>query len=265
VEFQRRYVDARGARLSVVDFGGHGPPVLLLHGLCGQALEWGGTAAWLSASHRVFALDLRAHGQSEKGVANLSPWVFVADTLETLALIADEPVVLIGQSMGGVVAYRTALEDAATVRALVVVEAQAWGNVRADAVAVWLREWPVPFASRAEGRAWLDAQGLVGEVWAEVLEERDGGWYPQFRLDDMLRIVAAEPADDRRDWNRIKVPALVVHGERSATCSKDVLRAMAASIPHGEFVQIAGAGHDVHLEKPPEWRAALERFLTGIA
>lgn len=60
------YIQRDGTRLALTDFGGSGPPVLLLHGLAGHAEEWSETASWLTGDHRVFALDLRGHGRSER-------------------------------------------------------------------------------------------------------------------------------------------------------------------------------------------------------
>ncbi|MBC8092853.1 MAG: alpha/beta hydrolase, partial [Pseudonocardia sp.] len=43
--------------MTVVEFGGHGPPILLLHGLMGRAITWWPVAQWLTAHGRVLGLD----------------------------------------------------------------------------------------------------------------------------------------------------------------------------------------------------------------
>jgi len=175
-----RYMDSNGVRLCCLDFGGGGPPALLLHGLCGRGGEWRETASWLSDSYHVFALDQRAHGRSQKGLMDLSPAAFVSDAIVTINSIAQGPVILIGQSMGGVIAYRVAIRQPNLVRTLVVVEAQAWSDQPvSDRISRWLQRWPVPFPSLEAGRLWFDSQGLVGATWREVLEEREGGWFPE--------------------------------------------------------------------------------------
>ena len=63
---------------------GEGPGVLLLHGLAGTAVEWEETAAWLSATHRVVALDQRGHGRSERRPADVSREAFVADAIAAI-------------------------------------------------------------------------------------------------------------------------------------------------------------------------------------
>src|SRR5664280_2564249 len=50
-------VDRDGVCIAIRDFGGIGSPLLIVHGLAGQANEWSESVSWLTLSHRVFALD----------------------------------------------------------------------------------------------------------------------------------------------------------------------------------------------------------------
>jgi pimeloyl-ACP methyl ester carboxylesterase len=68
-----------GVRLAGLDWGGDGPPALLLHGLAGYAGEWADTARWLTARCRVVALDARGHGDSERAPDDVSRAAHVAD------------------------------------------------------------------------------------------------------------------------------------------------------------------------------------------
>jgi pimeloyl-ACP methyl ester carboxylesterase len=60
-------------------------------------------------------------------------------------------------------------------------------------------------------------------------------------------------------WASIRCPTLIVRGERGL--ASDEAAAMAARLPDPVVETIPGAGHDVHLERPDEWRRAVERFL----
>ena len=55
-----------GTGLNVLEFGGEGPGILLLHGLTGRAANWTATARWLSRHGRVVGYDARGHGHSDK-------------------------------------------------------------------------------------------------------------------------------------------------------------------------------------------------------
>ena len=97
------------------------PPVVVLHGLFGSAINWRSIARSLSATHRVLTVDLRSHGAS--------PWsesmryVDMSDDVLALAsrLGLHRPAV-IGHSMGGKVAMTLALRHPEVVGALVVVD-----------------------------------------------------------------------------------------------------------------------------------------------
>ena len=262
--------EARSSRdtLRFVDFGGRGTPVVFLHGLCGRASEWRATALRIREKHRVFALDQRAHGKGRpgrEGCPTLTKAVFVDDAISFIANVVGEPAVIVGQSFGGVVAYRVAMARPDLVRALAIVEAQAWSSeTDSREVVGWLRSWPVSFSSQDAGRAWFDSQGLVGAVWCDVLEQRGDAWYPEFCIEDMIEIASEPPHDDRERWSSIAVPTLVVHGQTSSVTSASVLRAMAESLEGGRYIEMA-AGHDVHLEMPAAWQNVLISFLAGLA
>lgn len=70
--------------LHVVDWGGAGPPILLLHGLSGRATGWGATALHLRRHFRPIALDLRGHGESGKPSSGYDLETFSHDVLRVL-------------------------------------------------------------------------------------------------------------------------------------------------------------------------------------
>lgn len=83
------------------DFGGDGPPVLLLHGLGGTVADWNRFAARLTG-HRVVAVDLRGHGGTGDG-----PWSWdaVLDDIEAVIAHLGLPApAVVGHSLGGWVA-----------------------------------------------------------------------------------------------------------------------------------------------------------------
>jgi MFS family permease len=140
-------VTGRDARLEALDFGGEGPGVLLLHGLAGTAAEWEETAAWLSETHRVVALDQRGHGRSERRPGKVTPAAYVADALAAIEILVLAPAILVGQSLGGLIAFLAASERPDLVDALIVVEATPTreGPEVAEQIADYFDSWPLPF------------------------------------------------------------------------------------------------------------------------
>lgn len=202
-----------GVRLAGLDFGGTGPCVLLLHGLAGHAGEWAETAGWLTERCRVLALDGRGHGRSERFPLDVSRAAHVADAVFAVERLRLGPVVLIGQSLGGHAALLVAAERPDLVRGLVVADASpAEGDETAVAeVDEALRRWPVPFASREAAVEFFGGPSLSAEAWADGLEHRDGGWWPRFDVDVILRTLwEAVSQCYWGEWESIGCPTLVV-------------------------------------------------------
>jgi pimeloyl-ACP methyl ester carboxylesterase len=218
-----------GVRLAGLDFGGDGPPVVLLHGLGGYVGEWTETASWMSERWRVLALDARGHGDSERRPRDVSPAARVDDVVFVLEQLQLDPVALLGQSMGGQTALLVAAERPDLVRGLVVAEAG-------------------PAAGDAETAA--------------VVEEALARWpEPRFELDVAMRMLReADARDYWSEWERITCPALVVRAGKGMISAAEATE-MAERLAQARLAEVPGAGHDLHLERPAEWRAVVSRFL----
>ncbi len=112
---EARFADVRGVRLRYY-VGGEGPPLILVHGLGGAAANWTLLAPRLATAHRLLVPDLPGHGGSSPAPAapTLNPF---ADAVAALAQREDLlPAVVVGHSLGGVVALRLALRRPDAVR-----------------------------------------------------------------------------------------------------------------------------------------------------
>lgn len=259
-----------GVRMACLDFGGQGPPALLLHGLAGHAGEWSETAGWLTRGHRVLALDGRGHGRSEREPDDVSLAARVADVVFAIEQLAVGPTMLIGQSLGGHLAMLVAARHPTLVRALVVVEASPAGAGSEQAAALAeqvgdsLASWPVPFASREAAVAFFGGPSVRASAWAAGLEQRGEHWWPAFEVGVMKKMLREAIVEDHwGQWRRIDCPTLVLRGA-SGTLEPADAQAMAEQRLGVHVVEIAGAGHDLHLEQPAAWREAVCAFLSSV-
>lgn len=260
-------VTGRDARLTALDFGGEGPGALQLHGLAGTALEWDETASWLRESHRVFGLDQRGHGHSERRPEDVSPSAFVADALAAIERLDLAPALLVGQSLGGLTAFLAASARPDLVSALIVVEATPTreGPEVAEQIADYLGSWPLPFPSQDDAVTFFGGESLRARAWARNLVPGPGGLRPAFDTDVLVAAIAAALARDYWDeWRALAVPTLLVRGEDGELAPEEAA-AMVRAAPAAELVLIPGAGHDVHLDAPEAWRAAVESFLDRLS
>jgi pimeloyl-ACP methyl ester carboxylesterase len=252
-----------GVHLACLDHGGDGQPAVLVHGLAGHAGEWDGTAAWLTATHRVAAPDARGHGRSERRPDDVSRAAYVDDLGRWIELLGLAPAVVIGQSLGAHTAFLLAARRPELVRALVVAEATPEADPEAPAaVEAWLRSWPVPFGGRADALAFF-GDTTWGRAWADGLERREDGLRPAFEVDVMTASLAeAAERDCWDEWRRVSCPALVVRAG-DGDIPDAVVERMVAEAPKATEAVVAGALHDLHLQQPERWRHVVEAFLSG--
>lgn len=246
-------------RVSVVDFGGDGRPIVLLHGLMGRARTWWRVAQWLRRYGHVIGLDARGHGRGPRG----GPWTteqFVADAAAVVRRLG-EPAVLIGHSMGGLHAWALAATHPELVHAVVVEDmAPDQRGKTVDAWRGYFESWPVPFQALAQVREFF---GDTGEYFAECMEEREDGYHLIASLADLYEIAA--------EWGRreywslveaVKCPMLVIEAEHTLMPAGQQAE-MARRAPEGRHLVIPGAAHVVHDSEPDIYRGAVEAFLAG--
>jgi 3-oxoadipate enol-lactonase len=108
IGFERRSAELRGARLTY-HLGGAGRPLVLIHGLGGAAVNWVELAPELARDHRVLVPDLPGHAESPP----LPVVAALAAFADRVALLAERlcmaPAIVVGHSLGGLVALRVAL------------------------------------------------------------------------------------------------------------------------------------------------------------
>jgi pimeloyl-ACP methyl ester carboxylesterase len=258
-------------RLAGLDFGGEGPAALLLHGLAGYAGEWVATARWLTGRCRVVALDARGHGRSERRPADVSRATHVGDGAFAIESLGLGPAIVVGQSLGGQTALLLAAQRPDLVRGLVLADAGPGGlddeaavEANVDDLMRSLGRWPAPFPSREAAVDFFGGPSPSAEAWAGGLEQRDGGWWPRFDADLMARTLREATGRSYWDeWERISCPVLVVRAGRGQLSAADA-RAMVSRGQRVELVELPEAGHDLHLDSPEEWRAAVGRFLDAL-
>lgn len=255
----RAVVASDGLRLAVTEFGGAGPPILLLHGLMGRASTWWAVAEWLADHGRVVGLDARGHGRS----GARGPWTterMAADVVDVLAGLG--PAVVIGHSMGGLHGLVAAARCPWLVRALVVEDMGVDFRDRSAAAArAWFTALPQPFPSLAAvRRSFGHPRAEFGEYMTECVEERADGYHLLARVEHTT-VIAAEWAE-RDQWavlGSVRCPALLVEAGESATPEGQMAR-MAALMPDATHVGLPGTGHLVHAA--PGFRPLIESFLS---
>ncbi|MFM9445364.1 alpha/beta fold hydrolase [Streptomyces acidiscabies] len=239
------------------------PPFLLLHGLAGHLGEWNDLAPrLLAAGHRVIRYDAAGHGASTRTPPDMSRKAAAADAVALLTALRPGPVVLLGQSLGGLTALLAAATHPALARALILIEAGPAAGTPdlPDNIATWLDSWPVPFPS------YQSAVTFFGhDSWADSLTWRpDGTGHPRIDRRTMLAAVQ-EPAtrDYWPEWTQLRCPTLVVRGAHGTMPESEPLEMRTRRPDTTHLVTVPDAGHDVHLDRPAELYGAISGFLSS--
>jgi len=274
---ESRVVDLDGP-VHYVDFGGpaSGPAVVLVHGLGGSHLNWDLFAPLLTEHARVWALDLPGFGLSEPEhrLATVHNNVKVLDRF--IREIAGAPVVLVGNSMGGMISILQAARQPETVSRLVLLDPAVPGPRRAldPLVALQFAAFAVPgvgerfLALRRRRTTPLTTvrqtlalcgvdpdsvpAALIDRSVALVEQRQDVAGMDRAFLTAArsLLLLLVDPRRLRRAMDRITVPVLLVHGDRDRLVPVAAARDVAGRYPTWRYVELAGVGHVPQLQVP---------------
>lgn len=244
-----------------------GPPLVLIHGWAFDSLAaWHGVIPLLAERLRVTAVDLRAHGKTDRVRERCDVEDLADDVDAVLDALGAGRVAVVGYSLGGMVAQALARRHPARVERLVLAATAAdpLPLPRPVMTAVFL-------VDRALAR--LDPTGLprvlhryltgCGAVppehsaWLwEALLSRD--------VDLHHEVGFAMTRFDSRPWvGRLRLPVLCLIPSRDQLIAPARQRATAALIPGARTAEIAGARHEVVFTHPGEVAAAILSFVAA--
>ena len=262
----------QNVELAYVDRGS-GPPILLVHGFPLDHTMWAAQVDALADRWRVLAPDLRGFGQSPLGDADPHHGISMEQYADDLAGLLDalqirEPVVLVGFSMGGYIAWQFVRKYCVRLRALIQCDTRAAadndeGRAGRLKMAEHVAEWgaarvaemmgPKLFAPRT-----FETRPEIFAAVRRVVENTSPA-----AIAAAQRGMAARP-DVTAMLPTISVPTLVVAGAEDAISPPAEMKTIAAAIPNAQFVQIPDAGHMTTMENPEAVNAALRSFMEKI-
>jgi len=262
-----RTIIVNGTRLRYVE-SGHGPPILLIHGLGASVYAWRKTIGPLAdAGFHVVAFDNRGFGASAKPATGYANGDLAALVIALMDSLHFSDAVVVGHSMGGAIAGEVALRYPDRVRGLVLIDAAGYG-IREPLV---LRFASVPvvgaIATALRGRHGVErllrftyanpsrvTQSDVDQYYAPVAASDFG---PAFRA--VLREFNFTALRGR--LGEVRAPTLVLWGAEDRLIPPGLGRAMATDLQRGAFALVPDAGHNVQEEAPDEVNRTLIAFL----
>ncbi len=242
--------------------GGEGDPLVLVHGLMGRGSTWSRQLPWLIRLGAVYTYDAPWHrGRDVADPHPISTERFVTDLSDAVSVL-NQPVRLIGHSMGALHSWCLAAERPGLVSALVVEDmAPDFRGRTTGPWEPWLRSLPDEFASAEQVLA--EFGEVAGRYFLEAFDRTDTGWRLHGHTSRWIAIAAEWGTRDYWDqWRGSGVPTLLIEAEESVTPSGQ-MRQMHESAHRTAYLKIPNTGHLVHDEAPQYYRAAVESFLTA--
>lgn len=255
-------------------------PLVLLHGINGARSTWHDVAPVLASRHRVYALDHRGHGDSTKppGTYDIAHWA--GDAVAFLEQVVAEPAILIGHSLGGIIAAQVIADRADLVLAALLEDPPLYLSSAAELnstplgpafalVLTFLRSMRSRGSTLEEYVASASAAPRMngGGTLGDMLGPEGIGRYAKALMDvaDVLGDALEYKASSFDPFRPLRAPVHVLRGEPrlGAGFRREDEATFLATNPHATVELVAGAGHLIHDEQPERFIDDVSRFLVG--
>ena len=285
-----RWVDI-GGPVHYLDFGGpaDGPVIVGVHGLNGSAVNWAAIAPLLTSRYRLLALDLVGHGMTRSSGRSAKVPANRALLHRFIETVTGSPVILMGNSMGGMISLSEAAAAPDTVAGLILLDpALPFVPVRSNLmIAAIFVVYAIPGLGQRlirRGRGLSAEQVVAGvlelccgdvtrvsratiEQHVEMARRRAAFTDGERDFLTASRSVVAESAyvtgrGYRRAVRSVSRPALLLHGTADRLVPVASARGAARAHPAWTFVELPGVGHVPQLEAPQDCAKLITEWLS---
>ncbi len=274
-----RRIDVAGTTTQYLE-AGSGPPLLLLHGHEQSATSWRWVMPSLAQTHRVLALSLPGHGQSDLAAGTDAPGgdmtPFVAEFLDALGI--RPPLDIVGHSAGGAVALRLALADPPRIRTVTLVDSAGLGRDVHPLLALdtlpCVGELAIMISRLPGGdlvRTTMSTAMLFAQPWripAQFLSEHHALARRPGQLEASTAMARAlfAPTGQRDvmldQLRTLTTPTLIIWGANDYLLPVHHARTAVSLLANGHLSVFPDCGHLPHVEHPDRFAAVLTDWLA---
>jgi pimeloyl-ACP methyl ester carboxylesterase len=275
---QSRTLTVNGLALHYLEWGKpEAAPIVCVHGYTSSAQAFNALARHLQDRYRILALDVRGHGESAWSPTGAYRYADQASDLAVFARqVGLDKFVLVGTSMGGIIAMAYAAEHGERLSGLVINDIGPEAEAGTQRITQMVGGRPDDFATLEEAIAYRAAVSPITaarpgqdqrELALGVLRRRaDGRWVWKMDPAYIRQRVEHGPPPRPPLWpalHALTCPTLVVWGVESDVLSEAQVLRMLDALPRGELVRVPGIGHAPTLVEPVVL-AALDRFVGSL-
>lgn len=253
---QRQFFQHNELNLSYLDSGGDAPLIIALHAHWMEASTFASLESALTPQWRIVALDQRGHGYSDHA-STYTRDDYLGDLSALLEhLNVKAPVVLLGNSLGGINSYHFAARHPTMVRAMIIEDIGVDISVDVSFSLAWSGTF----------KTYEDLANCVGPRFLSYLKDSfrqtEEGWRLAFDPGEMLESNNLVQGDHWKEWLVTDCPALVIRGQDSRVTTQEHCEQMALRRPNTALCTLEG-GHVLHSECPVGFLGAVKEFLKS--
>ncbi len=277
---ERRFTSQDGLSLYYRDYGDPGAravPIVCLGGLTRNSKDYHRLASRFSPGRRVICPDYRGRGLSEYDPdwRNYNPSTYVMDLHHLLAAAGLHRIVVVGTSLGGLMAMALAVSHPTALAGAVLNDiGPELSSGGLKPIIDYLRT-PRTFASLAEVALYLkkyfpNLPAANETEWQSIADRTyrragDGSFRVDWDPDIVKPLLVAHNEGTQDLWPLFRAlgdrPVLALRGELSDLLSEETFLRMGRELPNIHTVLVPGVGHPPGLEEPVS-RVALDSFLS---
>lgn len=294
---ENRYVSHDKLSLYYREYGLGKQTVVCLPGLTRNSKDFHEIATHLSGNNRVLCPDLRGRGKSDYDPKwkNYHPGTYVRDIWKLLDELGIESAIILGTSLGGLIAMIMAEQKPGRIKAIILNDigpsidpvgyariltyagrnkpVTSWAEAAqqcSDTYALAIPDMPMSFWNEyvhrnftedENGLPVADADPNIGEVMRNSVKLTQ--WLARLRKWGLLKKIAGVMIDPWDSFRAVSMPCLVIRGGVSDILSEEIVDEMVAVKPDLKRVTIPNRGH-VPLLDETESLQAIDSFLSGL-
>jgi pimeloyl-ACP methyl ester carboxylesterase len=250
------------------DSYGQGLPIVFLHPWTTNGYIWYFQVFPFARTNHVIAVDHRGHGRSDKPAKGYSIPEHASDVRAVLDAAKVDKAVLVGNSIGGMIAMQFALDYPDRVVGLAIVSS---GTGVGEAMP---KEAAEAFKKNYEGTFGALLDGTVSAKTRrdrpEILEVMKAHFTVQSNFPRHVFDASMADPNGVFGWNiksklgTIRKPTVIFAGEEDQGTPVATNKFLADNIPGAKLNVIKDVGHYYQLEKTIEFNAALQEFVSGL-
>lgn len=294
---EHRYPSKDGLSLYYREYGSSDKVIICLPGLTRNSKDFHDLATRLATDYRVLCLDFRGRGQSEHDPKwrHYHPGTYARDTWKLMDELSIEQFVVIGTSLGGLVAMIMSAQQGSRIRAIVM------NDIGPEVNPVGITRILKNAGVKAEINNWQDAEtrgkfmgahaapNMPEEFWQQFARRTyrlNSNGIPELDMDPnigvairkgvslsnflvkirktgLLKRIGGVFIDPWDSFRTVNMPCLVLRGDISDVLSEEIVQRMQAAKPDLKSAVIPNRGHTPLLDEP-ESLSAIDSFLNGL-